>query len=270
MTLYSDISASKPLSILDLFAMKQAQEKITCLTVYDASFSAALEQVGIDVMLVGDSLGMVIQGQRSTLPVTVAEMVYHIRCVNAARQRAFLIADLPFMSYPTPAKAAKNAAKLMRAGAQMVKLEGAKLDCVSFLVDQGIPVCGHLGLLPQSIHQLGRYKLQGNNPEAAEKIVADALALQKAGASLLVLECVPAQLARQISASLTIPVIGIGAGVDCDGQVLVLYDILNISTGKHPRFSKNFMAETSDITAAIRAYHRAVKQRDFPAPEHSY
>jgi len=270
MTQYLANSSVSPLSVLDLAAMKQAHEKITCLTVYDASFSALLDSVGIDVMLVGDSLGMVIQGQRTTIPVTVNEMAYHVRCVNAARQRAFLIADLPFMSYADNALAAKNSAKLMRAGAQMVKLEGAKFDCVAFLVEQGIPVCGHLGLLPQSINQLGRYRVQGKEQPQAERILADALRLEQAGAGLLVLECVPSALAAQISKQLTIPVIGIGAGVDCDGQVLVLYDMLNIGTGKRPRFCKNFMQEADSIEAAIQAYHQAVKLSQFPTSEQSY
>lgn len=211
------------MSITDLAAMKQRGEKISCLTAYDAGFSALIDKVGVDMMLVGDSLGMVIQGHDTTLPVTIRDMVYHTRCVSKARQRAFIIADLPFMTYATPVMAAKNAAKLMQlGGAQMVKLEGSRIDCVRFLVDQGIPVCGHLGLLPQSINQLGSYKVQGKEQAAAEKMLADAQQLQQAGASLLVLECVPASLAKEISLQLTIPVIGIGAGVDCDGQVLVL------------------------------------------------
>jgi 3-methyl-2-oxobutanoate hydroxymethyltransferase len=261
----------KRLSINDLTAMKQRDEKITSLTVYDASFSALLDKVGIDVMLVGDSLGMVIQGHSSTIPVSLNDMVYHSRCVSHARQRAFVISDLPFMSYATPEHAAKNAAKLMQlGGAQMVKLEGARVDCVSFLVEQGIPVCGHLGLLPQSINQLGRYAVQGKNQADAEKISSDAYRLQQAGATLLVLECVPAALAKQISAQLNIPVIGIGAGVDCDGQVLVLYDLLNIGTAKRPRFSKNFMMDANSIEDAIMAYQLAVKHSQFPTPEYSF
>ncbi len=251
--------------------MKRCGEKITCLTAYDASFSAVLDKAGIDILLVGDSLGMVVQGHSTTLPVSINDMVYHTRCVSHARQRAFIIGDLPFMSYPSPKAAAKNAAKLMQlGGAQMVKLEGSRIDCVSFLVGQGIPVCGHLGLLPQSINQLGRYAVQGKNQADAEKISADAYALQQAGATLLVLECVPAALAKQISAQLSIPVIGIGAGVDCDGQVLVLYDMLNIGTAKRPRFSKNFMVDVNTIEDAVVAYHQAVKRGQFPTPEHSF
>jgi 3-methyl-2-oxobutanoate hydroxymethyltransferase len=271
MTQYSSLSTVKPLSIHDLAAMKRRGEKISCLTAYDASFSMLIDSMSIDVMLVGDSLGMVIQGRDTTLPVTMDDMVYHTRCVSHIRRRAFIIADLPFMSYASPLMAAENAARLMQAGgAQMVKLEGARIDCVSFLVDQGIPVCGHLGLLPQSINQLGDYKVQGKERFEAEKIIADARKLEQAGAGLLVLECVPAQLARDISTELTIPVIGIGAGIDCDGQVLVLYDMLNIGGGKRPRFSKDFMQGAADIGQAIAAYHSAVKHLQFPAPEHSF
>jgi len=268
---YADNSTAKPLTVNDLAAMKLRGEKISCLTAYDASFSGLIDKVGVDMMLVGDSLGMVIQGHDTTLPVTVNDMVYHVRCVSNARRRAFIIADLPFMSYTTSVVAAKNAARLMQSGgAQMVKLEGPRVEIVSFLVDQGIPVCGHLGLLPQSINQLGSYKVQGKEPADAARIIADAHQLQKAGAGLLVLECVPSVLAREISAQLSIPVIGIGAGVDCDGQVLVLYDMLNIGVVKRPRFSKNFMQDAATVEAAINAYHHAVKQSQFPGPEHSF
>ena len=264
-------STPKPLTVNELIAMKQRGEKITCLTAYDASFSALIDKVGIDMMLVGDSLGMVVQGHDTTLPVTINDMVYHARCVSSARRRAFVIADLPFMSYNTPVVAAKNAAKLMQVGGvQMVKLEGPRVEVVRFLVDQGIPVCGHLGLLPQLINQLGSYKVQGKEPVDAARILADAHQLQQSGAGLLVLECVPAALAREISAQLSIPVIGIGAGVDCDGQVLVLYDMLNIGIGKRPRFSKNFMQDAATIEDAIDAYHQAVKQSRFPTAEHSF
>ncbi len=259
------------LSVLDLQAMKRSGEKITCLTAYDASFSALLDAVGIDLLLVGDSAGMVIQGQSSTLPVTLDDMVYHTRCVTRARKRAFVVADLPFMTYCTPQLAAENAARLMReAGAQMVKLEGARFETVRFLVAQGIPVCGHLGLLPQSVHLAGGYTVQGKTPGDAERIIEQAGDLERAGISLLVVECVPAALAKQLSKQLDIPVIGIGAGVDCDGQVLVLQDMLNITLGKHPRFVKNFMQGAESIEAAIQAYKIAVKQAEFPALEHSY
>ncbi len=271
MNQYSSAAILKPLSITDLAAMKRCGEKISCLTAYDASFSALIDKVGVDMMLVGDSLGMVIQGHNTTLPVTIEDMVYHTRLVSAARQRAFIIADLPFMTYATPVTATKNAAKLMQVGgAQMVKLEGLRIDCVRFLVDQGIPVCGHLGLLPQSINQLGSYTVQGREQADAEKMFADALNLQEAGAAMLVLECVPATLAKVISTELTIPVIGIGAGVECDGQVLVLYDMLDIGLGKRPRFSRNFIKDAANIEEAIKAYHQAVKQSLFPAAEHSF
>lgn len=271
MTLYTSPGYRKSLTVTDLAAMKQAGEKICCLTAYDASFSALLDRVGIDVMLVGDSLGMVIQGQSSTVPVTVDDMVYHSRCVMRARQRAFVVADLPFMSYATREMALRNAARLMQeGGVQMVKLEGAHCEIIHFLVEQGAPVCAHLGLLPQAINQLGAYRVQGKEPDVAEKILQDAKAVEQAGASLLVLECVPTALAAEISAALTIPVIGIGAGADCDGQVLVLYDILNIDSGRKPRFFKNFMADADGVEDAVRRYHQAVKSGAYPAPEHCY
>jgi 3-methyl-2-oxobutanoate hydroxymethyltransferase len=272
MTAYStSASAIKRLSILDLIAMKQTGEKISCLTAYDASFSALLDKVGIDVMLVGDSLGMVIQGASSTIPVTIEQMAYHCRCVSQARERAFVMADLPFLSYTSPKTAVENAAKLMQeGGAQMVKLEGKHTKIIRFLVDFGVPVCGHLGLLPQSINQLGSYKIRGQEQTEADKIFADAQSLEQAGISLLILECVPAALAKKISLLLKIPVIGIGAGVDCDGQVLVLYDMLNISLGKKPRFSKNFMQNAVSIETAVLQYQQEVKSGVFPALEHSY
>ncbi len=265
--------ATKSLSLTSLLAKKQNGEKITCLTAYDASFSHVLDEAGIDVILVGDSLGMVIQGQESTLPVTIDEMVYHSRCVARGKQRTFLVADLPFMSYATPDQAAINAARLMQEGyAQMVKLEGGhkQIETVRHLVDLGIPVCGHLGLIPQSVNQLGGYRVQGRDGESAKRIIDEAKLLEEAGASLLVLECVPTALADEITAQLTIPVIGIGAGAGCDGQVLVLYDMLDISFGKRPKFSKNFMAETGDVKKAVEAYDIAVKGGSFPAKEHSF
>jgi 3-methyl-2-oxobutanoate hydroxymethyltransferase len=260
----------KMLTIRDLSAMKHRGEKISCLTAYDASFSAVIDKAGIDLMLVGDSLGMVIQGGDSTLRVSMRDMIYHSRAVCAARRRAFVVADLPFMTYLTALVAAKNAAKLMQAGAQMVKLEGARTDCIRFLADQGIPVCAHLGLLPQSINQLGGYRVQGKEPADAEKIMTEALHVQEAGAGLLVLECVPAGLAGEIAKELVIPVIGIGAGAACDGQVLVLYDMLDIGIGKRPRFSMNFMKDAASVEEAIRTFHLAVKEGRFPAAEHSF
>lgn len=269
MTLYPN--TPKALSIGDLQAMKSAGEKISCLTAYDASFSDLLDRVGIELILVGDSLGMVVQGHNSTIPVSVDDMVYHSRCVTSARNRAFVMSDLPFASYAAPEQALQNAARLMQAGgAQMVKLEGAKPEIITFLTKQGIPICGHLGLLPQSVHRIGGYKVQGRDPNQARKILEDAIAIEQAGAGLLILECVPSGLAAEISQNLSIPVIGIGAGPDCDGQVLVLYDMLNIGVGNRPRFSKNFMAEADSIENAIANYHQAVKMRQFPAAEHCY
>lgn len=264
-------TSMQPLSILDLLAMKQTKEKITCLTAYDASFSRLIDQAGIDVMLVGDSLGMVIQGHSTTIPVTIDKMVYHTQAVVKARKRAFIIADLPFLSYPTIDTALKNAAKLMQsAGAQMVKLEGAHTEIIKKLVDFAVPVCAHLGLLPQSINQLGQYKVQGKDVKEAKRMTEEAIKVEQAGASLLVLECVPAELASAISKQLTIPVIGIGAGVSCDGQVLVLYDMLGITMGIRPRFSKDFMQVAADIPSAIKQFHQQVKQEQFPSAEHCY
>jgi 3-methyl-2-oxobutanoate hydroxymethyltransferase len=254
-----------------LLAMKQRGEKISCLTAYDASFSALIDAADIDVILVGDSLGMVIQGNSTTLPVKIEDMIYHTRCVTKTCNRALVVADLPFMTYTTPEMAAKNAGALCQdGGAQMVKLEGAKIEIIEFLVAQGISVCGHLGLLPQFIHQLGGYKVQGKLIEAAEKLLSDALKIEKMGAAMLVLECVPADLAKQITEKLTIPVIGIGAGKFCDGQVLVVYDMVGISTGKRPRFSKNFLADTNSIEFAFKNYSNAVKNGEFPTEAHSF
>ena len=265
------LSTFNTLTLNDLAEMKQRGEKISCLTAYDSSFSALIDSIGIDVILVGDSLGMAIQGQKTTLPVTLTDMIYHSRCVSSSAERAFIIADLPFMTYPTPTTAAENAARLVQeGGVHMIKLEGAKTDIIRFISEQGIPVCGHLGLLPQHINRIGRYTVQGKTPIDAKTILADAQSVQQAGASLLILECVPCELAKTISQQLTIPVIGIGAGPDCDGQVLVLYDMLNIGIHKLPRFAKDFLAETGSIKAAILAYHQEVKQSLFPTLSHSF
>lgn len=267
----TDVTDIAPLSILDISAMKGRGEKISCLTAYDAGFASLIDRIGIDVILVGDSLGMVVQGHSTTIPVTIDHMVYHTSCVIRARKRAFVVADMPFLTYSTPESALTHAARLMQeGGAHMVKLEGARPECIEFLIRQGIPVCGHLGLQPQSIHQLGRYRVQGKEPAAAQKIRDDARKLQEAGIGLLILECVPASLAREISRELAVPVIGIGAGIDCDGQVLVLYDMLDIGISKRPRFSKNFMLGRDNIESAITAYRQAVKLAEFPAPEHSF
>jgi len=255
-----------------LRAMRERGEKIAVLTCYDASFARVLEAAGVDVLLVGDSLGMVVQGHASTLPVKLAEMGYHTRCVAAGSERAFIVADLPFGSYqPSPAHAFSAAARLMAAGAHMVKLEGGAvmIETVAFLVQRGIPVCAHLGLLPQSVNQLGGYRVQGRDEAAAAQLVADARALEAAGAGLVVLEMVPAALAKTITEALTIPTIGIGAGPDCTGQVLVLYDMLGLYP-RAPKFSKNFIAGQDGVEAAARAYVAAVKDGSFPAAEHSF
>ncbi|MES9942117.1 MAG: 3-methyl-2-oxobutanoate hydroxymethyltransferase [Candidatus Thiodiazotropha sp. 6PLUC2] len=262
----------KNITIRSLLDMKSKGEKICTLTSYDASFTRLIESAGIEVILVGDSLGMVIQGQESTLPVTLEEMIYHTRNVARARQSALLIADMPFMSYRSPELALESAGLLMKeGGAQMVKLEGGAvhLETINQLSSQGIPVCGHLGLLPQSVHKLGGYRVQGRGEQEAERILDDAMALQKAGIDLLVLECVPDKLAARISQTLAVPVIGIGAGVDCDGQVLVLYDMLGINP-QPPKFVENFLHSGRDIEEAIRAYATAVKQGSFPSKEHSF
>ncbi len=263
-------------SLETVVKMKQAGEKITVLTAYDASMTKHLEAAGIEMILVGDSLGMVVQGHDSTLPVTVDDMVYHCRLVARARERVLLAVDMPYHSYTTVDMARANAQRLMKeGGADMVKLEGAGavLDAIRAIVAGGIPVCGHLGLLPQSIEELGGYRVQGREQAAADKMVADARTLEEAGASMMVLECIPSTLGKRISEAVTIPTIGIGAGPDCDGQVLVLYDLLGLTPGKRPRFSKDFlsgMPAGKGITEAVRAYIDAVKTGKFPAPEHGF
>lgn len=257
-----------------LAKMKQDGDKIVCLTAYDYSFANLLDRTGVDVVLVGDSLGMVIQGQDSTLPVTLDDMAYHCGCVARGIERALLIVDMPFMSYQTSREQALESAGylMQQGGAKVVKLEGGEVmaDTVQFMVDRGIPVCGHLGLIPQSVHQLGGYRVQGRDAESAQQIRNDALALQQAGASLLVLEAVPAELASSITSELVIPTIGIGAGVDCAGQVLVLQDMLGIYPKPSPKFSRNFMQGADSIEDAIRKYVIAVKAGDFPTKEHSF
>jgi 3-methyl-2-oxobutanoate hydroxymethyltransferase len=261
------------LSLTALRKMKAAQEKIAVLTAYDASFSHALEEAGVEVILVGDSLGMVVQGQESTLPVSVDNMIYHSANVARGSDKAFIVADMPFMSYANADQAIANAARLMaEGGAQMVKLEGGAIiaDTIAQLTSRGIPVCAHLGLLPQSVHRLGGYIVQGREKAAADELLADALKLEQAGADMLVLECVPAALAARVTEALTIPVIGIGAGKDCDGQVLVLYDMLGLTPGRRPRFSHDFLADTGAIQAAISQYVQDVKSGAFPTPEQQF
>jgi len=253
--------------------MKKDGDKIAVLTAYDASFSTVLEQAGIDVILVGDSLGMVIQGQESTLPVTVENMVYHTQNVVRGSKKAFIIADLPFMSYANQEQAITNAARLMaEGGAQMVKLEGGPIviDIVKQLVDRGIPVCGHLGLLPQSVHRLGGYRVQGRQPEQAQALIEAAQQLERAGADMLVLECVPASLGKAVTEAVNMPVIGIGAGADCDGQVLVLYDMLGITSEPTPKFNHDFLKGAGSVLAAVTDYVKAVKSGEFPTAEQQY
>lgn len=265
--------ARKPVTVPGLKAMKAEGRKIVMLTAYDASFASQLESAGVDVALVGDSLGMVVQGRASTLPVTVDDMVYHTAAVSRGLSSTLLVADLPFMSDRDVATAMDAATRLVaEGGAAMVKIEGAGRvrELISALAERNIPVCAHLGLTPQSVNRLGGYKVQGKTEEAATRLLADAKAVEAAGADLLVLECVPAALAARITSELSIPTIGIGAGVDCDGQVLVVYDLLGLTPGKRPRFSKDFLAGRGSIQAAIAAFAEDVREKRFPGLEHSF
>lgn len=260
-------------SISALQKLKQEGQKIVMLSCYDASFAALSENAGVEIFLVGDSLGMVVQGRDSTLPVTMEEMVYHTQCVVRGSQKAFVLGDLPFGAYQiSPQQAYENAARLMAAGAQGVKLEGGAVmaDTVAFLTSRGIPVCAHLGLTPQSVHALGGFKVQGKTDAAAERIRNDARLLQQAGAFGVVLECVPSALGKQITEDLEIFTIGIGGGPDCSGQVLILHDMLDVYPGKKARFVKNFMQGAGSIGEAIQNYVKAVKDASFPAPEHCF
>jgi 3-methyl-2-oxobutanoate hydroxymethyltransferase len=260
-------------TLTTLQALRDKGEKIAVLTCYDASFAALLEANRVDVLLVGDSLGMVLQGHESTLPVTLDEMVYHTACVVRGTKQAFIIADMPFGSFQvTPEKAFEHAARLMAAGAQMVKLEGGIVmsDTIEFLTRRGIPVCAHIGLTPQSVHQLGGYRVQGKSEADAQRLLNDAASVTKAGAGMLVLETIPALLAAEITAQLAIPTIGIGAGAECSGQVLVLHDILNIYPGKKARFVKNYMQGAQSIADAVAHYVDEVKSGVFPGAEHSF
>lgn len=253
--------------------MVENNEKFTVLTCYDATFATILENTGIDVLLVGDSLGNVLHGENTTLSVTLNDMIYHTRCVARGASKAFIITDMPFGSYQvSPEQAFENASKILAAGAHMVKIEGGQImaDTIQFLTQRGIPVCAHIGLTPQSIHQLGGYKLQGNSEKSAKQLLDDAKILEKSGASLLVMEVVPAKLAKKITQALSIPTIGIGAGGDCSGQVLVLHDMLGLVQGKKPRFVKDFMADAKSIQEAIANYVTAVKTGQFPGKEHEF
>lgn len=260
-------------TLTKLKAMQDKGEKIAMLTCYDASFAALLETQGVDVLLVGDSLGMVLQGFDSTLPVTLDDMAYHTACVARGAKLAFILADMPFGTFQvSPQQTFANAARLMVAGAQMVKIEGGAemADTVHFLSTRGIPVCAHIGLTPQSVHQLGGYRVQGRSTADAQRLVADAQALQQAGAAMLLLEAVPAALASEITAIVSIPTIGIGAGAACSGQVLVLHDMLDIYPGKKARFVKNYMQGATSIAEAVSLYVDEVKRGSFPGAEHSF
>lgn len=262
---------SRTVTVTQLREMKAAGERIAALTAYDASFAALEERCGVEVLLVGDSLGMVVKGERDTLGVSVADILYHCRAVRRGAGAALLMADMPFASYASPAQALGNAARLLaEGGANMVKLEGGGwlAGTVRLLDERGIPVCAHLGLQPQQVHKLGGYRIQGRDREAARQILEDALTLQRAGAGALVLECVPAALAAEITAALDIPTIGIGAGAGCDGQVLVLHDALGVSASQ-PRFCRDFLQGRQSVEQALRAYVQAVKQGTFPSTEHS-
>jgi 3-methyl-2-oxobutanoate hydroxymethyltransferase len=253
--------------------MKEGSQKIACMTVYDASFAVLLDAANVDVALVGDSLGMVIQGHDTTVPVTMDQMVYHSAAAARGLHRPFLIADLPFMSYPSRELALANSVRLMQeGGARMIKLESGKgqTEIVEFLAQHDIAVCAHLGLKPQSVHKTGGFRVQGRENAAAQRMHEDALALEAAGADMLLLECVPAELGRSISQAVHVPVIGIGAGPGTDGQILVLYDILDITSGRKPRFVRNFMAGSASPQEAIERYVKAVKSGEYPAPEHCF
>jgi 3-methyl-2-oxobutanoate hydroxymethyltransferase len=260
-------------TLTKLQTMRDKGEKIAVLTCYDASFATLLEAQGVDMLLVGDSLGMVLQGHESTLPVTLEDMVYHTACVSRGSKQAFIMADMPFgTSQVSPEKTFEHAEGLMVAGAHMVKLEGGTpmIDTVRFLTERGIPVCGHIGLTPQSVNQLGGYRVQGKESATAQKIMADATALEHAGAGMMLLEAIPSLLAAEITAALSIPTIGIGAGASCSAQVLVLHDMLDIYPGKKARFVKNYMQGANSISDAVASYVREVKAGEFPAAEHSF
>lgn len=260
-------------TVSTLLGLKQKGEKIAMLTAYDATFAQAACQAGVEVLLVGDSLGMVLQGHDSTLPVSLADMAYHTAAVKRGNQGALILADLPFMAYATLEQTFASSAALMQAGAHMIKLEGASwlAEPIRQLAERGVPVCAHLGLTPQAVNVFGGYKVQGRGDAAARQLRADAMALEQAGAAMLLLECVPSELAAEITQAVKVPVIGIGAGSDTDGQVLVMHDLLGLSlTGRAPKFVKNFMAGQPDVQAAFAAYVRAVKDVSFPAEEHGF
>jgi 3-methyl-2-oxobutanoate hydroxymethyltransferase len=262
-----------PINVASLKKMKSDGEAIACITAYDASFALAVDRAGIDMVLVGDSLGMVIQGHDTTVPVTVEDIIYHTRNVSRGLQRAFLVADMPFMSYSDPNQALENAVRLMQeGGAMMVKLEGGEdqIAIVKHLARHDIAVCAHLGLKPQSVHKIGGFRVQGRDSKEAKEILDNAKALQDAGADVVLLECVPNELGKSIKENLDVPIIGIGAGPFVDGQILVLYDILDITQGSTPKFVRNFMLDQASPINAIESYVQAVKNKEYPAPEHCF
>lgn len=269
---YLQESTRPAVTVPKLQAMRDAGEKIAMLTCYDASFAALLDRAGVDVLLIGDSLGNVLQGQTTTLPVSLDDIAYHTAFVARAQPRALIVADLPFGTYGTPADAFASSVRLMRAGAQMVKLEGGEwlADTVRFLIERSVPVCAHLGLTPQSVHAFGGFKVQGKTEAGAAQLLRDARAMEAAGAQLVLIEAVPGLVAAEVTQMLRVPTIGIGAGVDCSGQVLVLHDMLGIFPGKRPRFVKDFMQGQPNIQAAVEAYVGAVKDGSFPGPEHAF
>src|SRR5262245_59616168 len=266
-------SARPPVTLSTLHTMKEKGEKIACLTCYDASFAALVDEADTDVVLVGDSLGMAIQGHDTTVPVTMDHIVYHTKAVARGLNRPFLMADLPFMSYPSKELALSNSVRLMQeGGAKMVKLESAagQTDIVNFLASHDIAVCAHLGLRPQSVHNAGGFRVQGRQEDAAQRMLRDAQALEEAGADMILLECIPPALGKEITDALQVPTIGIGAGPFVDGQVLVLYDVLDITPGRKPRFVRNFMEGAGNNLEALKRYVKAVKSGEYPAPEHNF
>ncbi len=267
------VSARKAVTLRDLKARKTSGERIVMLTCYDASFSQLLDDCGVDVLLIGDSLGMVLQGHASTLPVTMDQVIYHTECVARPRPKAWIVADMPFGSYQeSPSQAYANAVRLMAAGAQMVKIEGGAwlAPTVEFLTQRGIPVCAHLGLTPQSVHALGGYRVQGRDDAAAKQLVADAKLLQASGADMVLVELIPTPLGKLLTESLSVPTIGIGAGPHTTGQVLVLHDILDVTPGKKARFAKNYLAGAGSIREAISRYVAEVRSGAYPGPEHGF
>ncbi|MFO1408581.1 MAG: 3-methyl-2-oxobutanoate hydroxymethyltransferase [Steroidobacteraceae bacterium] len=266
-------SARPPVNVATLRRMKEEGDKIASLTCYDASYAALVDECDAEVVLVGDSLGMVIQGHDTTVPVTLEHVIYHCKAVARGLSRPFLMADMPFMTYTSREQALQNSVRLMQeGGAKMVKLEGGagQVEIVEFLASHDIPVCAHLGLKPQSVHKTGGFRVQGREEAAADQMRRDAKALQDAGADIVLLECIPSALGKEITAELHVPVIGIGAGPDTDGQILVLYDVLDITPGRKPRFVRNFMAGHDSPLAALKSYVQAVKSRAYPAPEHCF